>query len=78
MHSGSLVARFASPRPDSIQREAQRFREMGLEEGRHLMVKMPEGGKKGYVSIFRKGLAYATLAFRTRFRRAADAGGRVR
>jgi hypothetical protein len=60
MHSGSLVARFASPRPDSIQREAQRFREMGLEEGRHLMVKMPEGGKKGYVSIFREGLAYAT------------------
>jgi hypothetical protein len=59
MHSGSLVVRFASPNPDSIQREAQRFREMGLEEGVHFSVKMPEGGKKGYVSIFREGLAYA-------------------
>ena len=33
---------------------------MGLEEGRHFSVKMPEGGgKAGYVYIRREGLAYA-------------------
>ncbi len=59
MRSGSLVVKFGSTNPDSIQREAQRFRDMGLEEGRHFTVKMPEGGKKGYVSILKEGLAYA-------------------
>jgi hypothetical protein len=34
---------------------------MGLEEGVHFSVKMPEGGRWGYVSIFKEGLAYATL-----------------
>ncbi len=32
---------------------------MGLEEGRHFSVKTPEGGKRGYVSILRKGLERA-------------------
>jgi len=32
---------------------------MGLVEGRHFTVKMPDGGKAGYVSILREGLAYA-------------------
>jgi hypothetical protein len=32
---------------------------MGLEEGQHFTVKMPKGGKKGYVYIPKKGLAYA-------------------
>jgi hypothetical protein len=32
---------------------------MGLEEGVHFTVKMPEGGKAGYVSILREGLAHA-------------------
>ncbi len=32
---------------------------MGLEEGRRFSVKMPEGGKAGYVYIRREGLAYA-------------------
>jgi hypothetical protein len=32
---------------------------MGLEEGRHFSVKMPEGEKAGYVSILRKGLERA-------------------
>ncbi len=32
---------------------------MGLEEGKHFTVKMPEGGKAGYVYIRREGLAYA-------------------
>jgi hypothetical protein len=55
----ALWVRFSSPNPDSIQQEAQRLREMGLEEGRHFSVKMPEGGKAGYVYIRREGLAYA-------------------
>jgi len=32
---------------------------MGLEEGRHFSVKKPEGGKAGYVSILKEGLARA-------------------
>jgi PaRep2b protein. len=57
--SGALEVKFSSTNPDSIAREAQRLREMGLEEGRHYTVKMPEGGGRGYVSILREGLAYA-------------------
>jgi hypothetical protein len=57
--SGALVVRFTSPNPHSIGREAQWSREMGLEEGVHFTVKMPEGGRDGYVSIYRKGLEHA-------------------
>jgi len=32
---------------------------MGLEEGGHFTVKMPEGGRAGYVSVLKEGLAYA-------------------
>jgi hypothetical protein len=32
---------------------------MGLEEGRHFSVKMPGGGREGYVSILKEGLAHA-------------------
>jgi hypothetical protein len=56
---GALKVRFGSPNSDSIEREAQRLREMGLVEGVHFSMKMPEGGKNGYVSILREGLAYA-------------------
>ncbi len=49
----ALVVRFASTAPESIESQAQRFRWLGLGEGRHFTVKMPEGGKMGYVSIFR-------------------------
>jgi hypothetical protein len=56
---GALVVRFASPNPDSIAREAQRLREMGLEEGKHFTVKMPEGGRDGYVYIRREGIERA-------------------
>jgi Fe2+ transport system protein FeoA len=59
--SGALRVRFRSPNPDSIVREAQRLRDMGLEEGKHYTVKMPEGGGKGYVSILKEGLAYAAF-----------------
>ncbi len=57
--SGALVVRFSSTDRNSIEREAQRLRDMGLEEGVHFTVKMPEGGKAGYVSILKEGLARA-------------------
>jgi hypothetical protein len=57
--NGALVLRYRSRNLDSIEREAQRLREMGLREGRHFSVKMPEGGKAGYVYIRSEGLAYA-------------------
>ena len=56
---GALEVRFISTSPDSVEREARRLRDMGLEEGRHFSVKMPEGGKAGYVSILKEGLAHA-------------------
>jgi hypothetical protein len=59
LDKSALVVKFGSPRSVSIQREAQRLREMGLEERRHFTVKMPESGNKGYVRILREGLAYA-------------------
>jgi len=57
--SGALEVKFSSPNPDSIEREAQRFRKMGLEEGKHFTVKKPEEGRDGYVNILKEGLAYA-------------------
>jgi Fe2+ transport system protein FeoA len=57
--SGALRVRFRSPNLDSIRRETQRLRGMGLVEGKHFTVKMPEGGKAGYLYIHREGLAYA-------------------
>jgi Fe2+ transport system protein FeoA len=56
---GTLEIRFGSTDPDSIEREAQRLREMGLVEGVHFTVKMPEGSGKGYVYIRREGLKHA-------------------
>jgi hypothetical protein len=58
-HSGALVVKFGSTNPDSLKQGAQRLREMGLIEGLHFTVKMPEGGKAGYVNILKEGLAYA-------------------
>jgi hypothetical protein len=57
--SGALEVKYRSTNPESIEREVQRLRAMGLEEGRHFAVKMPEEGRDGYVSILREGLAYA-------------------
>jgi len=56
--SGAFIVRYRSINPDSIERERQRFRAMGLEEGKHFTVKMPEGGEKGYVNIRRRGLEH--------------------
>ncbi|MFP3213199.1 MAG: PaRep2b protein [Thermoproteus sp.] len=56
---GALVVRYRSTNPENIEREAQRLKAMGLEEGKHFAVKMPEEGGRGYVSIRSEGLAYA-------------------
>jgi len=56
---GALEVRFASTDPDSIAREVQRLREVGLVEGVHFSVKMPEGGEAGYLYILREGLEHA-------------------
>jgi len=58
-NSGALEVKYQSTNSDNLRREVQRLREMGLEEGVHFTVKMPKGGKKGYVYIRREGLAYA-------------------
>jgi hypothetical protein len=55
LKDGALVVRFGSADSDSIAREKQRLENMGLVEGVHFTVKMPEGGKKGYVSILKRG-----------------------
>jgi hypothetical protein len=56
---GALVVRFSSTDSGSIEREAQRLRDMGLEEGKHFTVKTPEEGRYGYIYILREGLARA-------------------
>jgi hypothetical protein len=56
---GALMVRFSSTDRNSIEQEAQRFSDMGLVEGKHFSVKMPEGEKAGYVSLLKEGLAYA-------------------
>jgi len=56
---GALVVRYRSTSPEGIKQVAQRLKALGLEEGRHFSVKMPEGGREGYVSILKEGLAHA-------------------
>jgi hypothetical protein len=59
LDKGALEVRFASPNPDSITRETQRLKEMGLVDDWHFTVKMPEEDRDGYLYIPREGLAYA-------------------
>ncbi len=56
---GALVIRYETTNPGNIEREAQRLREMGLENDVHFTVKTPEGGEAGYVRILREGLERA-------------------
>ncbi len=56
---GAPEVSFGSTDPSNIEREKQRLGDMGLEEGRHFTVEMPEDGKKGYVYIRREGLERA-------------------
>ncbi len=59
--SGALEVKFGFTNPDSIGRGAQRLENMSLVKDAHFTVKMPEGGKAGYVSILRKGLEHAAF-----------------
>jgi len=59
LKDGTLMITFGSTNRDSIERERQRLKEMGLEEESHFSVKMPEGGDAGYLYILKEGLAYA-------------------
>ncbi len=56
---GALEVKFSSTNRNSIEREVKRLRAMGLGEGRHFTVKMPEEDRYGYVSILRRGLERA-------------------
>ncbi|MCC6067348.1 MAG: PaRep2b protein [Pyrobaculum sp.] len=56
---GALEVRFGSTDPNSIERETQRLRGLGLKEGVHFTVKKPEGGKAGHVYILKEGLKRA-------------------
>jgi len=58
-HRDSLEVRYQSTNPGNIEREVQRLKAMGLEEGRHFSVKKPEEGRNGYVSILEDGLMRA-------------------
>jgi len=59
LDKGALVVRYRSTNPNSIKHEKQRLENMGLEEGKHFTVEMPEGGKAGYVNILKEGLEHA-------------------
>ncbi len=58
-HSGALEVRYASTNLGNVEREARRLEAMGLEEDKHFTVRMPEGGKAGYVRVLREGLERA-------------------
>jgi hypothetical protein len=58
-HSGALEVRYHSTNPEGIEWEARRLRAMGLVEGVHFSVRMPEGGGEGYVYILKDGLMRA-------------------
>jgi sarcosine oxidase delta subunit len=58
-HHGALVVIYRSANPKSIEREKQWPEKMGLVEGKHYTVKMPEEGREGYVYIRREGLERA-------------------
>ena len=63
LNEGALEVRYMSTSPNNIEREVQRLRAMGLVEGRHFSVRMPEGSKEGYVSILKDGLMRAAWLF---------------
>ncbi len=56
---GALLVRFASTNRNSIEQVTQLLRDIGLEEGNHFTVRMPEEGRYGYVLILKEGLEHA-------------------
>jgi hypothetical protein len=59
LYKGALEVKYQSTSPDSIKQVARWLREVGLVEGRHFLLKMPEGNSHGYVYIRREGLERA-------------------
>jgi len=59
LKDGALMVKYETTNSGNIEREMQRLENMGLVEGVHFTVKMPEGGKAGYVSLLKEGLTYA-------------------
>jgi hypothetical protein len=59
LNDGALEVIYKTTDPKGIEQATQRLRGMGLEEGVHFAVKMPEEGRYGYVSVLKEGLAYA-------------------
>jgi len=60
LNDGALEVIYKTTNPSNIEREAQRFGEMGLVEGVHFSVKKPEkDGEEGCVSVLKEGLAHA-------------------
>ena len=59
LKDGALEVYYQPTDPGAIQREVQRLEKRGLKRGVHFSVNMPEGGRRGYVSILKEGLAYA-------------------
>ncbi len=59
LNDGALEVIYKTTDPKGIEQAAQRLRDMGLVEGVHFAVKMPEEGRYGYVSVLKEGLAYA-------------------
>jgi hypothetical protein len=57
--SNALDVRYQSTNPDNIEQVAQWLEKRGLKRGVHFSVKMPGGGREGYVSILKEGLARA-------------------
>jgi hypothetical protein len=73
--SGALVVKFGSTNRDSIQREAQRLRDMGLEEGSPLLGE-DAGGREGGLRIdLKRGLGIRRTALRIRQGNSKGAGG---
>jgi hypothetical protein len=56
LNDGALEVIYHSTDPNSIRREVQWLKEVGLEEGKHFTVEMPEEGRDGYVRILKGGL----------------------
>jgi hypothetical protein len=61
LHDGALEVIYKTTNSDSIKQDVQWLTNMGLVEGVHFAVKMPEEGRYGYVSILKEGLAHAAF-----------------
>ncbi|PLC65613.1 hypothetical protein B7L68_03555 [Thermoproteus sp. CP80] len=59
LNEGALEVKYQSTNLGNIEREVKRLRAMGLVEDIHFTVKMPDGGKAGYVYILREGFERA-------------------